>query len=62
MSKLNPYAKAIVGGLVAGLGAYQTALMDGSVTAAEWAGVAIAALTAAAAVWATANKPADPVS
>lgn len=39
---MKEYAKAIVGGLVGGLTAAGTALSDGSVTAAEWVGIALA--------------------
>ena len=37
-------AKAITGGVLAGLTALGTALSDGTVSPAEWVGVAIAAL------------------
>lgn len=50
------YAKAIVGSLLAGLGALLTALADGSVQTAEWVTVAIAALTALAGVWGVPNR------
>jgi hypothetical protein len=58
---VDKYAKAIAGAIVAGLTAYQVALTgDGSVTAAEWAGVAIAVVAALGAVWAVTNAPAKP--
>lgn len=59
MGKLNPYAKAIAGAIVAGLGAYQVAIGgDGRVDAGEWAGIAIAVVSTLGAVWAVTNKPA----
>ena len=54
----KPYAKAVIGGAVAGLTALGTALTDNQVTAAEWVGVAIAALAALGLVYAVPNKPA----
>lgn len=57
---LAPYAKAVVGAVVAGLGVLLTALDDDAVSASEWVAVAIATLTALAAVWAVPNRPADP--
>lgn len=59
MGKLKPYAKAIVGALVAGLTAYGTALADDKVTTVEWVGVAVATLAALGVVWAVPNKPAE---
>lgn len=57
---LKPYAKAIVGALVAGLGVLGTALTDGQVTSVEWVGVASATLVALAAVWGVPNtQPAE---
>jgi hypothetical protein len=41
---MKTYAKAIVGGLVAGLTALGTAALDNGVTLSEWCGVAVAAL------------------
>lgn len=58
MSSLNPYAKAIAGALLAGLGAYQVALLTPGVTAAEWAGIAIATLGTLTGVYVTTNKSA----
>lgn len=52
---LDRYAKAIIGGLVAFLGAVQTGLADGHVTATEWIVAAVAAVTALGAVWAVPN-------
>ncbi|MFG2165503.1 hypothetical protein [Micromonospora chersina] len=54
----KPYAKSIIGGLVAGLTALGTALTDNQVTTSEWVGVAIAALAALGIVYAVPNKPA----
>ncbi|MFI6329846.1 hypothetical protein ACIBBG_16285 [Micromonospora chersina] len=54
----KPYAKAIVGGAVAGLTALGTALADNHVTPSEWVGVAIATLAALGIVYAVPNRPA----
>lgn len=48
-------AKAIIGGLGAAVAAYGVAVQDGQVTGAEWATIAIAAVGAGIAVWATPN-------
>lgn len=50
------YAKAILGALIAGLGALATALTDEKVTSGEWVAVAIAALTALGVVYAVPNQ------
>ena len=56
---MGQYAKAIAGAIVAGLTAYQVGTTgDGQVTAAEWAGVAIAFVSTLGAVWAVTNAPA----
>ncbi|WP_198940591.1 hypothetical protein [Micromonospora sp. CB01531] len=57
--KFKPYAKAIVGGLVAGLTALGTALADNQVTTVEWVGVAVATLAALGIVYAVPNQPAE---
>ena len=49
------YAKAIVGGILAGLGVLGTALTDDVVTASEWVGVAVATLTVFSAVFGIPN-------
>ena len=49
------YAKAVVGALIAGLGALASALTDGGVTMAEWVTVASATLIAFAGVWSIPN-------
>ena len=51
--------KAVVGALVAGLGALTTALSDGSVTASEWVTVALATVVAAGGVWGVPNLAKD---
>ena len=51
MRKFAPYAKAITGTIIAGLGAFGTALTDGMVTGAEWVTVAVVTLTASYAIW-----------
>jgi hypothetical protein len=56
---MNEYAKAITGAIIAGLGAYGVAVLDGTVTSGEWAGVAVAFLTALGVVWGVPNAPAD---
>lgn len=58
---IGMYAKAIVGGAIAGLTALGTALADEKVTSLEWVAIAIATLAGLGAVWAVPNKkdPAD---
>lgn len=53
----NPleYAKAISGGILAGLGVLYVALVDNAVTVQEWVAVAQAALSAFAVVWGLPN-------
>lgn len=53
------YAKAIIAGLLAGLGALGTALLDNEIAPVEWVGVASAVLTGLA-VWRVPNTPPDP--
>jgi len=55
----KPYAKSIVAALLAGLGALGTALVDNTVTPAEWVGVATAALAGLGIVYAVPNRPAQ---
>jgi hypothetical protein len=50
------YAKALVGAAVAAGGTLTTALVDDTVTSAEWWMVGLAAATAFGAVWSTPNK------
>lgn len=56
MTGVLPYAKAIVGALVAGLGALGTALTDGAVSAQEWVAVASATLVALGVVFGVPNR------
>jgi hypothetical protein len=49
------YLKAVVGALVAGLGALATALADNAVAPIEWVTVASATLVALGAVWGVPN-------
>jgi len=56
---VDRYAKAVVGAILAGLGALSTALTDG-VTATEWVLVAIAVFGSFGMVWATPNAPPKP--
>lgn len=51
------YAKAIVGGVLAGLAVLGTALADDVVSAAEWVNVAVATLTVFAGVFGLPNAP-----
>jgi hypothetical protein len=53
---MGRYAKAIIGALVAGAGAWGTAVADGQVTAQEWSGVVAAFLVALGAIWAVPNS------
>jgi hypothetical protein len=51
------YAKAVIGCLVAGLGALAAALDDNTVSTQEWVTIMLAALIAAGGVWAVPNRP-----
>ena len=53
-------AKAIIGGLTAAVAAYGVAVQDGQVTGSEWATLAVAAIGAGIAVWATPNADKPP--
>lgn len=55
MSNYKEYAKAISGGVLAGLGALYLSLDDGSVSLQEWVGVAQASISAFAVVWGIPN-------
>lgn len=57
---MDRYAKAIMGGLTAGLGALGTALADGQVTAIEWVLVAAAVVAGLGFVWGVPNTPQPP--
>lgn len=48
---LREQAKAVTGGVLAGLGALLTAVVDSSVSLPEWVTVAIATVGAYGAVW-----------
>lgn len=54
---LSPYLKAVVGAIIAGLGAAATAAIDNSIVMAEWIGIASAFFVALYAIWQTPNKP-----
>lgn len=63
---MDKIAKAIMGGVVSGLAALSTALLDGVITPNEWVVIASAVVTAVAFVWGVpnaqpniANKTAD---
>lgn len=60
MNTLVPYAKAIAGGLVAGLTSLGTALTDGIVTPLEWVTIAIAFLLGTGLTYAIPNSPKVP--
>lgn len=57
---MSKYAKAIMGGLTAGLAALGTALADGQVTATEWVVVAGAVVAGLGFVWGVPNAPSEP--
>lgn len=57
---LNPYAKSVVGALVAGLGSLQVALVDNHVTTVEWITVASATVAALGLVWGVPNGRTEP--
>ncbi|MFG1800185.1 hypothetical protein ACGFI4_08430 [Micromonospora carbonacea] len=52
----KPYAKAVVAGLLAGLGALGAALTDGTVSPVEWVTVASATLAGLGVVYAVPNQ------
>lgn len=58
MTEPRSYMKAIIGGLIAGLGALGAGAAESGVTLAEWCVVAGAALTAFQGVYWVSNKPA----
>lgn len=57
MINYREYAKAISGGVLAGLGALYLSLDNDVVTAQEWVGVAQSSLAAFAVVWGIPNAP-----
>ena len=59
MKLIAPYAKAILGAVLAGLGALYAVSADG-ITAQEWIGVVITTLATLGGVYAVPNKPAPP--
>lgn len=52
--------KAVAGGFTAATAAIVTAAQDGTITAAEWLTVALAAVAGGWAVYRVPNAPADP--
>lgn len=54
--KVNRYAKAIVGCLVAAGGASVQAMSDDVITTSEWVTIALAGLAALGVVWAVPNS------
>jgi hypothetical protein len=57
MSRFSPYLKAVVGALLAGLGALKLALGDNTVSHQEMVEIAIVTLGVLYGVWQTPNKP-----
>lgn len=57
MSKVAPYAKAIIAALIAGLSALAAGLEDNSLTSQEWITIALAFVVALGAVFAVPNRP-----
>jgi hypothetical protein len=53
---LSKQRKAILSGIIAGVGTLTTALTDASVIAGEWAGAALATLVAYGAVYGVRNR------
>lgn len=67
MDKIAPYWKAVVGFIAPGVVAIASAVTEASaggtaITQAEWITAACATIITAAAVYATPNKPQEPVS
>lgn len=60
MNTILRYAKAVAGGLAAGVAALTPALADGTVTGAEWLTIAIAVLAGAGIIAVVPNKPPAP--
>lgn len=57
MEKLNGSMKAVFAGVIAFLGALQTAMLDDVVTNAEWVTIASATVAALALVYGVSNDP-----
>lgn len=57
VQRANPYAKAIIGALIAGLTTLGAVLADGTVHPAEWTAVAVSALTTLVGVHQVPNRP-----
>lgn len=53
---MSKYAKAIIGGLIAGLGILGEGLTDGTLSGQEWIAAAIAALVAGGGVYLVPNR------
>lgn len=54
---IDRYAKAIVGGVLAGLGTMYTALLDQVITAPEWVLIASSVVGNVVLIWAVPNAP-----
>lgn len=61
MDKIAPYAKALIGAVVAGLASAQQALDDGVISPAEGVGIAGAVFAGLVLVFSIPNKAAEPV-
>lgn len=55
--RLNPYAKALIAGLVAGFSSLQVAAADSVISSGDWYAVASATVAAFGFVWAVPNAP-----
>jgi len=60
MVPIRAQVKAILGAVIAGLGALSTALADGSMTQLEWTTVALAAVVAYGSVYGVRQPPSLP--
>lgn len=56
MKTIAPYAKAIMGAIITGLGSARLALTDDTITKGEGIDIAVATLTALLVVWAIPNN------
>lgn len=54
---MDKYAKAVIAGLVAGLGGLELALLDNVITAPEWVKIASVTVAAVGFVWGVPNAP-----
>lgn len=59
---MGKYAKAVVGAIIAGLGALQIALTDNTINPTEWVQIISTTLAALGLIWAVPNTPAEEVA